>query len=72
MDIVNAITYLICVFLLFLPFRLFERLLKKRQGEQRGYGDDNSSQWANWPCRLMKPAEYRRLRTEPVWRQQRA
>jgi hypothetical protein len=25
--------------LLFLPFWLFDRLLKKRQREQRGYGD---------------------------------
>jgi hypothetical protein len=26
--------------LLFLPFWLFDRLLKKRQREQRGYGQD--------------------------------
>lgn len=28
--------------LLFLPFWLFDRLLKKRQKEQRGYGDDSN------------------------------
>jgi hypothetical protein len=42
MHLDNAITYLICVLLLFLPFWLFERLLKKSQREQRGYGDDNN------------------------------
>lgn len=28
--------------LLILPFWLFDRFLKKRQQEQRGYGDDNN------------------------------
>jgi hypothetical protein len=41
-ELVKVFTYLVCVTLLFLPFWLFARLLKKRQGEQRGYGDDNN------------------------------
>jgi len=51
MELVKAITYLICVLVLSLPFWLFDRLLKKRQGEQRGYGDDNSYGGPPiWPC----------------------
>lgn len=41
-DLLTAITYLVCVLVLFLPFWLFARFLNKRQEEQRGYGDDNN------------------------------